>query len=106
MSDVHVTSKELLSDATAQGAGASFRSPSERTFQATGFTTNGAGAATIKVQVSNDNSNWIDLATITLTLSTTVATDGFASSAAWAFVRGNVTAISGTGAAVTLIMGF
>ena len=106
MSNVHVTSKELLTDVTTTGAGAAFRSPSERSFQAHGLTTAGAGAATVKVQVSNDNSNWIDLGTISLTLSTTRSTDGFACIAAWAFVRGNVTALSGTGAKVSLIMGF
>jgi len=106
MSDVHVTSEKILDAATSTGAGDDFRSPSERSFQAVGFTTAGSGSATVKIQVSNDNQNWIDLGTISLTLSTTVATDGFASSAAWAFVRANLTAISGTGASVSVWMGF
>ncbi len=107
MSDVHISSKKILSDVTTTGAGSAHRSPNERSFQAVGLTTNGAGAATIKVQVSNDGTNWIDLGSpIQLTLATTASSDGFSSTGAWAFVRGNVTALSGTGASVSLIMGF
>jgi hypothetical protein len=106
MSNVHVTSKDIFLDQTTTGASAGFRAPSERSFQAHGVTSSGSGAATVKVQVSNDNANWIDLGTISLTLGTTRTTDGFASVASWCFVRGNVTAISGTGAKVSLVMGF
>lgn len=82
-----------------------------KTFQAAGTTTAGAGAATIKIQGSNvvsptGDGDWVDLGTITLTLSTTRSGDGFASDAAWLAVRSNVTAISGTGAAVTVTMGY
>ena len=62
------------------------------------------GAATIKIQVSNDGANWLDLGTITLTLGTVATADGFASYAAWAYVRANVTVISGTNASVTVTM--
>lgn len=72
-----------------------------RAFQATVAGT-GAVSATVLIQVSNDATNWITLATITLS-GTNSATDGVAMSAAWGFVRGNVTAISGTGAAVTTV---
>jgi hypothetical protein len=101
-----VSSVKILDGITATGAGA-FHQPfgNSRTFQAVGQTTAGAGAATVKVQVSNDNFNWLDLGTITLTLSTTASSDGFASEAAWRFVRGNATVISGTGASVTLWLG-
>lgn len=96
----------LINAATATGAGAFYvKSGAHATFQASGATTAGAGAVTVKVQVSNDNANWLDLGTISLTLSTGESSDGFASEASWGFVRGNVTAISGTGAAVTLTMG-
>jgi len=71
-----------------------------------GTTSAGAGAATINIEVSNDGSNWVVAGTITLTLATTVTTttntDGFNINAGWKFIRGNVTAISGTGAAVTV----
>jgi hypothetical protein len=72
------------------------------TFQASGATTSGAGAATVVIQVSNDNSNWITAGTITLTLGTSETSDGFAFDAHWEHVRANVTAISGTGAYVSV----
>ncbi len=104
-------SVKLLDAATAQGAGLAHHPRNDiRTFQATGTTSNGAGAATIKIQGSNvaspsSDGEWIDLGTITLTLATTVSGDGFVSNAPWRHVRANVTAISGTGAAVTAWMG-
>lgn len=95
----------LLNAATTTGAGTAYAMGGKRTFQASGATTSGAGAATIKIQVSNDGSNWLDLATISLTLSTTSASDGLAADAPWGYVRANLTAISGTNAAVTVRMG-
>lgn len=79
--------------------------PPLRTFQAYGTTSAGAGAATILVQGSNDNSNWVTLGTITLTLATTVSNDGFVAFSPWPWIRGNVSAISGTGASVNLTVG-
>jgi len=72
------------------------------TFQAYGTTTAGAGAATIKIQVSNNETDWLDLGTISLTLATTSSSDGFAAEAPWQYVRANVTALSGTGASVSV----
>lgn len=96
----------LINAATTTGAGTSVNGFGGRaTFQATGSTTAGTGAATVKAQGSLDNVNWLDLGTISLTLGTTVTNDGFATDAPWAFVRGNVTAISGTGAVVSLYRG-
>lgn len=96
----------LLSSVIATGAGASVNHYDSRcTFQASGTTSAGAGAATIVVQVSNDNTNWLTAGTISLTLSTTSTTDGFVLDAKWVYIRGNVTAISGTNATVSLVMG-
>jgi len=95
----------LLSSVTSTGAGSS-KAPvidASKTFQAIVSGT-GAVSATVAVEVSNDNVNFLTLGTITLS-GTTTATDGFASFATWSYVRGNVTAISGTGATVTLAMG-
>lgn len=94
----------MIDKATATGAGASFNMPDAKTtFQASGATSAGAGSATVVVQVSNDGGdNWITAGTITLTLATTESSDGFALDAPWDLVRGNVTAISGTGAYVSL----
>jgi len=77
----------------------------KRTFQATGFTTAGAGSVTIVIEASNDNVNFLTLATITLVLGVAVTTDGTASDAAWRYVRARVTAISGTGAQTTVWLG-
>jgi len=75
-----------------------------RTFQAFGSTTAGAGAATILVEGSNDNSHWITLGTISLILGVTVVTDGYSSTnSPWKYIRGRISAISGTGAKVSLI---
>ena len=76
-----------------------------KTFQASGQTSASTGATAVNVEVSNDNSNWIVMGTISLTLGTATNTDGFVSSANWTYVRGRVTSISGTGATVSLFMG-
>lgn len=97
---------KLLNAATSTGAGiAHIPWGTKRTFQATGATSAGVGAATIIVQVSNDNENWMDMATIELTLSDTPSSDGFVTDAGWKYVRGNIDAISGTNAMVTLWIG-
>lgn len=103
----------LLSEKTTTGAGGAAQpnTPTAKSFQALGQTTAGAGSATVKVQGSNvprptADEDWVDLGTITLTLSTTKSSDGFVVDAPWTNVRGNLTAISGTGAAVTLYMGY
>lgn len=96
----------LLDSADGTGAGSTFPLPSGRvTLQANGSVSASTGSASIAVQVSNDGANWLTLGTITLSLTTSESSDGFASDAPWAFVRGNVTSISGTGAAVSLLMG-
>jgi hypothetical protein len=77
----------------------------KRVFQAVGTTSSGAGSATILVQGSLDDTNWITLGTISLTLGTAATSDGFATDAPWLYIRGNCTAISGTGASVTLYAG-
>ena len=77
---------------------------SNRAFQAVVSGT-GAVSATVVVEVSNNNIDFLTLGTLTLS-GTTRAFDGFASAAPWRFIRGNVTAISGTGASVNLLMAF
>lgn len=50
--------------------------------------------------------NWCTTAMGTITLSgTTINADGFTTAAPWRYVRANITAISGTGAAVNVLMG-
>lgn len=64
----------------------------------------GSVSATVLIEVSNDGSNWLTLGTIVLS-GTTSDQDGFAANAAWVWVRARCTAISGTGAALTVKMG-
>ena len=98
---------KLLDAATATGAGGAVsRSGAKAAIEAHGTTSSGAGAATVVVEARNEDTGaWLTLATITLTLSTTVSGDGFVLDSPWATVRANLTAISGTGAAVTVTMG-
>lgn len=105
------SSVKLLDAATGTTTG-STHSPiqNERTYQVQHSTTAGAGAATVVIQVSDVDApavagDWIDFATFTLTLSTSLATEGVTMDAPWRHVRGKVTAISGTGASITLWMG-
>lgn len=99
---------KLLNAATATGAGApvSRSQGSITSVFAWGTTSSGAGAATVNVEVSNDGAYWVVAGTFSLTLATTVTTgtntDGFNINASWKYIRANVTAISGTGAAVTV----
>jgi hypothetical protein len=75
----------------------------KRTFQAS-VTGTGSVSASVDIQVSNDSLNFLTLATINLS-GTTSATDGFVSDAPWAYVRASLTAISGTGASVSTLIG-
>lgn len=102
-------SRTILLNATTVAAGSAVNGVSStKTYQATGRTTSGAGAATIQVQGSNDEGNtWDTIGTITLTLTNTaLVSDGFSSDDRYQRIRGNVTAISGTGASVNLRMGY
>lgn len=101
------TSQTLVKAATATGAGiANAGVRGAKSFQADGTTTAGAGAATIAVQGSNNGVNWDTIDTISLTLATTTSSNSFWSDDRYAYLRGNVTAISGTGASVNLTMGY
>ncbi len=78
--------------------------PGQRTFSAKVVGT-GAVTATIIIKVSNTgDDDWATAATITLS-GTTSDSDGFAMNAKWAHTKANVSAISGTGAAVTVTLG-
>lgn len=95
-------SGSILAGRTTTGAGDAVpMSGAKHTFQGT-VTGTGAVSATVLVEVSNDGASWLTMGTLTLS-GTTSATDGFASDSPWELVRANVTAISGTGAAVTVV---
>jgi hypothetical protein len=102
----------LLSNATTTGAGDAWHPrdvPATNTynfhsFQAAGATSASTGAATVLIEVSNDGTNYITMGTITLTLGTSSTSDGFAVINTWEYYRANVSAISGTGATVSVYM--
>jgi hypothetical protein len=79
--------------------------PGIKTFQAYGTTSSGTGAVAVKVEGSIDGTAWDSLGTLSLTLGTTVTSDGFTTNDAYSKHRANVTSISGTGAAVTVVTG-
>ena len=100
----YAASITLLNAVTATGAGAAktfSHSIPYKTCQAT-VTGTGSVSATVNIEVSNDGIGWILAGTITLS-GTTTATDGFVIQAPWLNIRANVTAVSGTGAAVTAV---
>lgn len=75
-----------------------------KSFLASGYTSAGAGSATVLVEASNDlGLSWITVATLTLTLATTRAAGvhaGYATDAAYETFRMRVTAIAGTDATI------
>jgi hypothetical protein len=96
-------SRKLLENVQAAGAAAAVRAPDgNRTYQAWGATTSGSGSATIQIQGTNNGGiTWDTIGTITLTLGASATSDSFSSLDRFTMLRGNVTALSGTGAAVS-----
>lgn len=88
----------------ASQTGTAVANPSGRaTFMAVANGSSGAYTATVTIAVSNDNTNWLTLGTITLSgTATTAAADGFAADAPWAYVRASVASFTGTGATCTV----
>lgn len=106
-----ITTKTLLDGVTATGAGGpaefSKKEGPEAVFQCIANGTSGAFSATVNVEVSNDNTNWETAITFSMSgTATTADTAGDNIAAPWKYIRGNVTAISGTGANVTLTTGY
>lgn len=99
----------LLNAATVTGAGVATAAEAQtanRVYKASAAATSGAFTATVAIEVSMTGVAWVTLAVITLSgTGATPNSDGFASAAPWPYVRGNVTAITGTGTTVTLRMG-
>ena len=66
----------------------------------------GAVTGTVDIEVSNDGVTPIATAPLTINLNgTTTASDGGVVNAPWKYIRANLTAVSGTGAVVTVLMG-
>ena len=103
---VKVFSVDLLTSQTTTVTGETHE-PFGRTrsFSAYGATSAAAGAVVVTIEVSNNNSVWLTLGTISLTLGVTVTQDGFSSETPWRYVRAKISSISGTNATVTVNMG-
>lgn len=100
-----LTRTAMLSAATATGAGSAVADAGGAPSFSAEVSGTGSVAATVLIQARNAASGqWLTLGTITLS-GTTAATDGFASLARYMEYLANLTAVSGTGAAVTVTMG-
>jgi len=76
------------------------------TFQANGATSAGAGTATILIEASLDNTNFILLGTLTLSWTNpALGSDGIAIDAPWQFIRARITALTGTDATINVFAG-
>ena len=68
----------------------------------------GTGALTASISIygntANSNSGGVLLGTISLS-GTTLATDGFSICAPWPYIYSDTTALTGTGASVTVLLG-
>ena len=109
MNTVQIQSSKVhtLATHTATGAGSAYLKPAlYTTFQAVA---NDAGGditvGVVDIEVSNDQTNWITMGTISVTTDGT--TDGFTANASWKYVRSNCTTITETGSTpnITVTMG-
>lgn len=96
----------LLNAVTLVGTGNSYVFPQHTELRTHQAILGGASAisATVTVSGSNDGTNWTVLNTFSLATPAS-AVSGFVSQAPWIYERGEVTAISGAGATVTLTVG-
>ena len=96
----------LITEKNTTGAGDSHKMvvAGERTIQCSLRKTGVSEVtATVYVQVSNDGTNWVNLATFSLNTAGTAA-DGFALTAPWAYVRGYVHAVSSSSSVISMYM--
>lgn len=99
------TTRDLTGGTTTGAKTGEYKDTVNTTYQATVAGT-GAVTATVLIEVSNDDTNYCATPLGTISLSgTTSATDGFTTSAPWKYHRVNISAISGTGATVTVKVG-
>lgn len=96
----HIVSAKATTGTTASYRLGASTAAVNQVLQCSGTTSAGSGSATIKLQGSIDNSNWIDLATCSLTLGTSITTASTINLQNWVWYRINVSALSGTTATV------
>jgi hypothetical protein len=105
----HVSVPQTVTSTTITASGSGpwlYKEGVFATFQACIDGTAGAQTATVTIECSNDGIHTCATVMGTISLTGTLsASDGFASTSAWKYIRANVTAISGTGAVVTAFLG-
>lgn len=87
--------------ATTTGSAVSFNNRGV-SFQATGILAASTGTAVINIMVSNNNSNWMTLGSITLSLTTSAISDGFDSAAGFAYYRADIHTINAAGSTLNV----
>ena len=96
-------STRLLNGATATGPSATVTIRSSTTpyvfhsFQAVGVMSVGTGTASVTIEVSDDGTNFMGLGVITLALTTSASSDGFAVTNTWNYIRANLTQVTTNG---------
>jgi len=103
-----VNVQTLLSAVTSTGAGQWVQLPAgPKSFHGHMTVSSGSGTATVTIEATNSTaSGWTAQLLATRTLSDTVDDSATADFPAYLFYRANVTALAGTGAAVTAIAGY
>ena len=97
----------LLVDVEVVGVSGYFSSfTGIKTFQLIGSTNSDLGSVNVTVEGSQNNLNWDTLGTISLILNTSGVSDSFSSNDRYMYIRCNVTEISGSGAKVSMIVGY
>lgn len=95
----------MLNARTTTGASESFQDNDKPPSFSANVAGTGSVSATVQIEVRNTvGGGWVLYGTMTMS-GTTQAADAIAGTARYAEYRANVTAISGTGAAVTVTMG-
>lgn len=95
----------LLNGVTATGAGQWMQLPGgAKTFHGHMTVTSGAGTATVAIEGTN-NTGWIAQNLATLSLTDTADQSFTSNYASYLYYRANLTALTGTGAAVTANVG-
>lgn len=110
----HVSSQKILDGVEAEAFSAKipFHVGRPLTFQASGLTSSGAGAAVVKIWVSNreepsteSTDDWVEAGEMPLTLSDERSSDGMTIVAPWRWAMAELVSISGTDAAVDVEVG-
>ncbi len=101
-----ISAVQILTDSITTDTSDSIKGWTGRmTFQAHGLVSASTGAATILIEGSLDDSQFLLLGTLTLALTTAASSDGIAVDAPWRFMRARISAISGTDATVQVFAG-